>query len=136
MKLKDITDENIRNLVDEFYLRVRRDKELGPIFLEAIGNNDEAWKIHLQNMYNFWSSVMLGSDFYRGNPFQKHRMLPPFDIELFDNWLALFAECTEELFIQEIAEQFIAKSQRIANSLKMGLYFTPKNRRYEQKDVT
>jgi len=124
MKAQYITDDNIRNLIDVFYQKVRMDTELGPIFLETIGNNDEAWKPHLQKLYNFWSSIMLGSGLYHGNPFQKHRMLPHFNIELFDNWLTLFAECARELFIQEIAEQFIEKSQRIAESLKKGLSFS------------
>ncbi len=128
MKAKYITDDNIRNLIDFFYQKVRVDKELGPIFLETIGNNDEAWKPHLQKLYNFWSSIMLGSGLYHGNLFQKHRMLPPFDIELFDNWLVLFGGCARELFIQEIAEQFIEKSQRIADSLKKGLYFPELNK--------
>src|SRR5690606_16493750 len=102
MEAQYITDDNIRNLIDAFYQKVRMNKELGPIFSEAIGDNDEAWKPHLKMMYDFWSSIMLGSGRYHGNPFQKHRLLPPFDISMFDIWLALFTECAQELFIQEI----------------------------------
>ena len=105
MKEKCITDDNIRNFIDMFYQKVRKNNELGSIFLEAIGNNDEAWKPHLQKMYDFWSSIMLGRGLYHGNPLQKHRMLPYFDIERFDNWLELFAECAQELFVPEIAER-------------------------------
>ena len=125
MKESVITDESITLLVHDFYSKVRADKDLGPIFANAIGDDDTQWGPHLQRMVDFWSSIMLTSGRYHGNPFQKHKDLPAFDISLFDRWLELFAETAAELYNQENADRFIEKSSRIAESLKLGLYYKP-----------
>jgi hemoglobin len=125
MKESVITDESITRLVHDFYSKVRADKYLGSIFAAAIGDDDSKWEPHLQRMVDFWSSIMLTSGCYHGNPFQKHKDLPPFDISLFDRWLELFAETAGELYNQENADRFIEKSRRIAESLKLGLYYKP-----------
>ena len=49
-------------------------------------------------MYAFWSSVMLTTGRYKGNPVMKHLVLPKFQPELFEHWLALFDETCRELF--------------------------------------
>lgn len=118
-----ISEETIRALIDRFYGKVRRDPALAPIFLGAIGESAEAWAPHLQVMYDFWSSVMLGSGRYHGNPMMKHKALPAFDAALFDRWLALFAETAQEIHGPAAAQAYIDKSRRIAESLKLGLYF-------------
>lgn len=120
-----ITEESIKNLVDRFYAKVRSDTELGPIFKSTIGENDQDWKPHLRRMYAFWSSVMLTSGRYHGNPMQKHKDLPHFDESLFDTWLALFAETAHEVHNTAIAQRYIDRSKRIAESLKLGLYYKP-----------
>lgn len=125
MKKSHITESSIRQLVDNFYAKVRQDKLLSPIFKQAIGDDPEIWKPRLQIMYDFWSSVMLGGGRYQGNPLQKHRLLPSFDIKLFDRWLTLFEETARELYTEEIANHYVEKSKRIAKSLKLGLYYRP-----------
>ena len=120
-----ITEESIKELVDRFYAKVREDAKLGPVFNGAIGENDKDWKPHLERMYAFWSSVMLTSGRYHGNPMQKHKDLPHFDECLFDTWLALFAETAHEVHGAPIAERYIDRSRRIAESLKLGLYYKP-----------
>lgn len=125
MKENHITESNIRQLVNNFYTRVRKDKLLSPIFKQTIGDGLEVWKPHLQTMYDFWTSVMLGGGHYQGNPLQKHQMLPSFDIKLFDRWLVLFEEAARELYTEEIANHYVEKSKRIAESLKLGLYYRP-----------
>lgn len=121
-KANEITEKTIRVLVDRFYVKVRNDEYLGPIFLNAIGSGDEDWQPHLERMYDFWSSIMLTSGRYHGNPLQKHRSLPPFEPNLFDRWLELFAETAKEIHTSVIAGHYITMSQRIAESLKLGLY--------------
>ena len=50
--LKKITQlEDIKQLVDTFYRRVREDELLGPVFEEKIQEN---WPRHLDIMYRFW----------------------------------------------------------------------------------
>jgi hemoglobin len=120
-----ITEKSIQQLVDTFYAKVRADDGLGPVFTQAIGDDLDMWKPHMQKMYDFWSSIMLKSRRYQGNPLQKHRLLPAFDRALFDRWLTLFEETAHQLHTEEIANQYVEKSRNIAKSLKLGLYDVP-----------
>ena len=120
MRTTEITENSIKILIDCFYKKVRADKSLGPIFIKAIGEKDEYWAPHLERMYAFWSSVMLASGRYDGNPLKKHKDLPRFDEKLFDTWLALFIETVHEIHDDTIANQYIEKSKLIAQSLRMG----------------
>lgn len=121
----EVTEESIRILVGRFYDKVRNHDALGPVFNTAIGESKEQWEPHLERMYAFWSSVMLTSGRYHGNPMQKHKNLQPFEAALFDKWLALFEETAREIHTPAIADSYIEKSRRIAESLKLGLYFKP-----------
>jgi hemoglobin len=120
-----VTEDTIRELVDAFYVRVREDAVLGPVFEAALHGR---WDDHLPKMYDFWSSVMLTSGRYKGNPLATHLRLPPFPAALFDQWLQLFEDTARTVFTPEIAAQFAIKSRRIAESLKLGLYFRPGER--------
>ncbi|WP_010302309.1 group III truncated hemoglobin [Candidatus Odyssella thessalonicensis] len=123
MQQAPITEESIKELVHTFYSKVRTDEHLGPIFSQVIGEDKEHWLSHLQKMCDFWSSIMLSSKRYQGNPFQKHLQLTPFDPQLFDRWLELFEETAQEIFPPDIAIGFITRSQRIAQSLRQGISF-------------
>lgn len=116
-----ITEATIKSLVDGFYARVRRDPTLGPVFANAI--KPEAWPSHLEKMYAFWSSVMLTSGRYKGNPVGKHRAVEGIAPALFGNWLELFEAVAAEQFVPEIAERFIHSARRIAESLKFAVFF-------------
>ena len=88
------TEADIVRLVDTFYGRVNEDPLLRPVF------NDVAhvdWAAHLPTMYDFWSSVLLGTSRYKGRPFAKHAPLP-LKAEHFRQWLALFHASVDELF--------------------------------------
>ena len=122
MRTQQITEDGIRRLVDEFYTKVRADPELAPIFERAILGN---WDLHLANMYDFWSSVMLISGRYKGNPVEKHRRLKDIEPRLFDRWLQLFGEACNEVLDDDVAADFRAKAGRIAESLKLALFYRP-----------
>ena len=121
-KLDRISEEGIRRLVDAFYVKVRRDPELAPIFLRAIPGD---WQPHLNKMYAFWSSVMLTTGRYKGNPVVKHLVIPGIRPHLFERWLALFNETCGELFVEGIGEEFRVKAARIAESLMLSLFYRP-----------
>jgi hemoglobin len=121
-KSEDVTEAAIEALVDSFYAKVRQDARLGPIFEAAIGPD---WSAHLQTMYRFWSSVMLTSGRYKGNPLATHLKVPGIEPALFDHWLALFDESVDALFIGEPAKVFKLKARRIAESLMLGLFYRP-----------
>src|SRR5436305_9593532 len=117
-----VTEDGIRRLVDAFYARVRVDPELGPVFARAIPGD---WQPHLNKMYDFWSSVMLTSGRYRGNPVARHLAVEGITLQLFERWLALFNETCGDLFDDRLRTEFGAKASRIAESLKLALFYRP-----------
>ena len=112
----------IRTLVHGFYDRVRMDPEIGPIFDKVIGAE---WDSHLAKMCKFWSSVMLMSGRYKGNPMTAHVRLKMVRPEHFERWLSLFRATARELCPSEIAELFIVRTENIARSLQLGMFFRP-----------
>jgi hemoglobin len=115
-----VTEGSITHLVDTFYARVRRDPCLGPVFEAAIAEAD--WPEHLATLQRFWSSVMLTSGRYSGNPVAVHRAVLGMDRALFPSWLALFETTARDLFTPDLAAAFALKSQRIATSLQLALF--------------
>ena len=90
-----VTEDDIRNVVEAFYAKVRRDPLLGPVFARAIA--DDAWPAHLAVIQDFWSSVMRKTGRYQRNPFSAHLRVEGIRPELFDRWLVLFQETCNEL---------------------------------------
>ena len=121
--LQPLTDETeIELLVRSFYGRIRDDEMLGPIFARVIGDD---WEPHLQKMFAFWSSVMLMTGRYKGQPMAVHLRLKSVTPEHFDRWLALFQQTASETCNEETAAAFMQRAERIANSFKLGMFFNP-----------
>lgn len=115
-----ITEPAITTLVDRFYGKARLDPVIGPVFNNAVADWDE----HLDKLHDFWSSVMLTTGCYKGNPMAAH-FKQPIEPGFFDRWQELWRETAGELFAAPIAAQFIAKAERIGESLKLGLFYRP-----------
>ena len=122
LEIGRLSEDAIRHLVDSFYTKVRADPELGPIFERAIAGD---WGPHLATMHDFWSSVMLTSGRYKGNPVAVHLRVEGIEPRLFDRWLALFDETSREFFDDDVADAFRTKAVRIAESLKLALFYRP-----------
>lgn len=103
--------DDIKLLVDTFYGKVRKDELIGPIFDEVIGGN---WPVHLQKMYSFWQTILLGEHTYGGAPFPPHAKLP-IGASHFDRWIAIFNATVDELFDGEIAEEAKWRADKMAN---------------------
>jgi hemoglobin len=115
--MKDITDhKDIIVLVDSFYVKVKGDELLGPVFKNV------DWAHHLPRMYDFWSSIVLGGQTFQGNPFQKHASLP-INSSHFNHWLKLFTHTVDEHFSGFNADQVKTRATSIAGIFqhKMGL---------------
>lgn len=113
-----ITEEQIHALVHGFYRRIRADAELGPIFEERFAGR---WDAHLSRMCDFWSTVMLASGRYRGNPLESHRRIPELRSAHFDRWLALFGEVAHELLPLHIARDVEGRALRMRAVLERHL---------------
>jgi hemoglobin len=115
--LAGITEPMIRTLVETFYARVRRDPLLGPVFERVIAD----WPTHLDKLCAFWSSVTLGTGRYKGTPMRAHAELPDIAPAHFARWLALFHATATEVCPPEAAAVFAERSDRIAESLQLGI---------------
>ena len=120
---EELNEAAVAALVERFYASVRRDPLLGPVFAANIA--EDQWPAHLARIRDFWSSVMLGSGSYKGDPFGTHLRIEGISPGLFERWLALFGKTCRELLAPSLARAFEEKAARIADSLKAGLFFRP-----------
>jgi len=108
----------IERLVDVFYVRVRADNILRPIF-DDVAHVD--WGRHLPKMYAFWEAILFGSPGFKGNPLVVHRELAsrvPLGSREFGRWLRVFHESVDTLFSGPRAEEAKARASRIATVMQ------------------
>jgi hemoglobin len=117
-----VSEALIQRLVETFYGRVLDDPALGPIFRQAL---EHRWEEHLAIMVDFWSSVALRTGRYHGKPQAAHFGLS-LTSDLFSRWLALFETTAREICEPDVAEFFLDRARRIADSLQIGLGIGPK----------
>lgn len=97
-------------MVETFYSRVREDSLLGPIFEERIGSE---WDAHLDRMVDFWSTVLLATGRYRGDPIRAHAQVPGIRSGHFDRWLEVFRPVVHEVFPEGLAEDVYGRALRM-----------------------
>ncbi len=109
--------EDVKRLVDGFYEKVRLDPQLAPIFDDAI---QERWPEHLEKMYRFWQTVLLGDHTYYGSPFAPHAKLP-IQPRHFERWLNLFNQTIDEHFEGNKAVEAKWRAGQMARMFQMKL---------------
>lgn len=119
MKPAALKQEDIMPVLSRFYASVRQDPQLGPVFNTIV----EDWTEHLQRLEDFWSSLMLTSGRYKGNPVAMHvihaqRIQP----HMFARWLELWEETTNEMVHADVARDMQAKAARIAERLNSAMH--------------
>ena len=120
MRHDGMTEESLRQLVNAFYAKVRRDPLIGPVFEAAIAD----WPEHLDKLQSFWSSVMLTSGRYKGRPLPAHiKHADAISAASFERWLAIWQETTDEMLDPRSAAALQEKAGRIAESLSLGISF-------------
>lgn len=124
---RDIANiDDIRELVDAFYERVKKDPALAGYFTHV------NWESHLPVMYKFWENTLFYTGGYEGNPMAKHSALHarhPLQSELFDHWLNHFCGTVDELFAGEKAELAKQRGISIATIMKIKiLHVAPESR--------
>ena len=119
---KPLIDESmVKNVVEAFYARIRRHPVLGPVLESVISDR---WPEYLSKMQDYWTSVLLDTGRYHGNPIlahQQHKVIRP---EHFDVWLQQWRETARDLCPPQAASEFIRKAEGIGGSLKFNLYDT------------
>lgn len=114
-----IDAEFINNLVDEFYARVRKDPDIGPIF----ENHVKDWGQHLYKLKHFWASVCLSSGTYSGRPLPVHIEITEIKQHHFPIWLKIFNETLNDLCTNKAAvDFFMERANRIAHSFMLAMF--------------
>ncbi len=111
-----IDEAMISALVVTFYAQVRKDPLIGPIFEAKIDD----WSHHLEKLCAFWSSVVLMSGRYHGQPMRAHMPLPV-ERAHFERWLEIFEMTARNMCPPAAADVFIDRARRIADSLELGI---------------
>ena len=116
---KRIDEQFISALVDNFYSNIQNHELLGPIFDERINGN---WDPHLSKMKDFWSSIVLYTRKYSGEPMQAHLKLSAITESHFEAWLELFEQTLKELSSDdEVRELFMHKAKNISRSIQAAI---------------
>ncbi len=107
MKLIE-TREDIFKLVNHFYIRIRKDDLLGPIFNKHIPENH--WPAHLEKLTDFWETNLFGIPKFKGSPTQAHRKVDhaanySISQKHFGQWMHLWFTTVDSLFEGPIAER-------------------------------
>ena len=117
----EITDEQIDILVSVFYARARDDATLGPIFFNAIGKSNLAWKTHEAHIASFWRNALGLDRSFQGNPMLKHLANHQIEPEHFPIWLEIFNQTAQDVLPQHAADGIAALANRIGQSMSWGL---------------
>jgi len=114
-----VTEESIALMVDRFYASVQEHPTLGPVFNARL---EGRWDSHLDQMKAFWSSVLLMSGRYEGRPLRAHFDVEGLEKRHFADWLGLFRETLEGVYVQDVAEGIHARSRQIAQRFSIALF--------------
>ncbi|MCR9249321.1 MAG: group III truncated hemoglobin [bacterium] len=110
--------EDVSLLVHTFYGKIRKDELLGPIFNYHIA--EEEWPVHLNKLTNFWETNLFGVPNPKVSPGQKHMQVDAhmnysINENHFRQWLGLWFETIDELFVGDLADRAKQSSLRMAN---------------------
>lgn len=118
--MKDIENrDDIAQMVNSFYDKVRKNERLGFLFDETAKVN---WEAHLPKMYDFWESVLFDKAIFQGDPMGKHKQLNQMSklkAEDFDIWLGIFKENIDQQFSGVVVEKAKQRAESIATITKI-----------------
>ena len=104
-KQTEINRENILYFLTLFYSRLRKHEEVGKIFEDVIGTDDQEWQEHIEHICEFWCSLILKSRTFNGSPMQKHIAIKGIKRHHFDQWLGIFEQ--QKKYIQMIVPIYL-----------------------------
>ncbi|QCE42269.1 group III truncated hemoglobin [Psychroserpens sp. NJDZ02] len=134
MKRKEIANRaDVKLLVGEFYIKVRADNLLGPIFNEIITD----WDQHLDHLTTFWeTSLFIGKKLdhkYVGNPLVAHekvdKTLDHTISEMhFGVWLNLWYATLDQFFEGEIADNAKRRARKMGTFMYLKIFEARQNK--------
>ena len=123
MQTEQISRENVRSFVFRFYDKVVKDELVGPIFIDKLGEDtkSEHWQEHLEIIVGFWISIAFGKPKYSRQLFLPHTHLVGLKRETFEQWLKLFGETLDEVYVPKVANLFKERATIIAGNFMRNL---------------
>lgn len=124
MDKKDITSrDDIANLVNTFYGKIRQDELLGPIFNSVI--ND--WDSHLELLTDFWETNLFFVKKYAGNPLQKHVAVDKqFNNSInefhFGTWLTIWHQTIDTMFEGSVAQLAKNRARNMSTFMNLEIF--------------
>ncbi len=120
--------EDVSLLVNTFYVKIRKDNILGPIFNSIITD----WDSHLTLLTDFWETQLFLKRKYYGNPVTAHqevddKMNHSITSEHFGLWLNLWFETLDELFEGDVSWIAKNRAQKMSTMLFMEIFKHRKN---------
>lgn len=125
--------EDIEQLINSFYDKVKQDDVIGFIFNDVAKVN---WEKHLPVMYDFWENIIFLSNKYAGNPMIVHTnlsQLTPLKKKHFERWIKIFNKTVDELFEGKNASFAKEKAQGISNIMEIKIVSASNNNDKEQQ---
>jgi hemoglobin len=122
MTFDTISEENLTVLVHTFYDRVHHHDTLGPTFNAILKGR---WDMHLSRMVDFWSSVLLASGRYYGQPLHAHMMVQGLTPEHFSAWLELWRNTLDDLYTPDLADKIYTAAARMGSRMQYALFERP-----------
>ncbi len=119
MRRFDISAAQIDRVVTLFYIRVRADRVLGPIFARYVADGD--WPEHEAKIARFWRNAILREKSYSGNPMRVHVSRPEIQAEHFTIWLGLFHQVLQAELSPALALQWGSLADRIGEGFRTGI---------------
>ena len=118
-----VNKEIVQRMVNEFYEKIIKDPLVGPFFTDRFGDDIEGkvWKEHLVLLGNYWSMLMLNENDYQGRPMAPHFEMPGISRKAFEQWLFLFHETVDEIYIPKIGQYFKNQSDDVARRFMLNL---------------
>jgi hemoglobin len=114
-----LTEPLVRQVIDAFYEKVRRDAALGPVFDGIIGND---WPAHMERIASFWlTATRLGHGYEGRNFMPVHLEHASIRAELLPRWLDLFRGTARDLCPPDGAAVLIDIAERMADSIRISL---------------
>jgi hemoglobin len=118
-----VNREHIETMVFKFYTKVLNDEMVGPFFIAKLGDDIRStyWKPHIELLVNFWSTMILQDESYHGNPMRPHFYIGELSHQVFKQWLKLFFETVDEVFIPRLGAEFKERAEMIAGNFMRNL---------------
>ncbi|MDD5150064.1 MAG: group III truncated hemoglobin [Flavobacterium sp.] len=109
--------EDIEKLINFFYDKIKKNTEINYFFSDIANVN---WEEHLPKMYVFFENILFSTGIYDLNPMLKHKELNEksrIKEVHFNQWIVLFDNSVDELFVGEKADEIKRRVKNIATIL-------------------